>query len=215
MNIIRDFVSEDKYNLKSPYNMEPRFVVIHNTANDASAAKEGAYMKGNSYATSFHYAADDLECRQFLPENRNAFHAGDGSLGEGNRYGISIEICYSKSGGEKFALAEDNAARLTADILMRYGWDISRVKKHQDFSGKYCPHRTLDMGWDRFLRRVEFFMNTKFNDIEGHWAQKHIEKLQEYGIVNGAGDGNFNPDKPITRAEAAVMIANALTFIGK
>ncbi len=214
MNIIRDFVSEDKYNLKSPYNMEPQFVVIHNTANDASAANEGAYMKSSSYATSFHYAADDMECRQFLPESRNAFHAGDGSLGQGNRYGISIEICYSKSGGDRFAAAEDNAARLTADILMRYGWGIDKVKKHQDFSDKYCPHRTLDLGWDRFLRKVEYYM-AAFKDTQGHWAQKHIEKLHEYGIVNGAGDGNFYPDKPITRAEAAVMVANALTYMGK
>lgn len=29
------------------------------------------------------------------------------------------------------------------------------MKKHQDFDGKYCPHRTLDKGWARFLKMVE------------------------------------------------------------
>jgi hypothetical protein len=57
--------------------------------------------------------------------------------------------------------------------------------------------------------------NTKFKDIENHYAKKHIEKLLSYGIVNGDGNGNFNPDKPITRADAAIMVANALTYLGK
>ena len=40
---------------------------------------------------------------------------------------------------------------------MRYkerGWGIDKVTKHQDYSGKYCPHRTLDMGWERFLNMI-------------------------------------------------------------
>lgn len=44
-------------------------------------------------------------------------------------------------------------------MLKERGWGIDRVKKHQDWSGKYCPHRTLDMGWQRFLDMVASFMN--------------------------------------------------------
>lgn len=78
----------------------------------------------------------------------------DGVNGTGNRKSISIEICYSKSGGDRFIQAEKNAAQVVADLL--HGWDLplDRVKKHQDWNGKYCPHRTLDMGWDRFLKIV-------------------------------------------------------------
>ena len=76
----------------------------------------------------------------------NGWHAGNGGNGRGNRYGIAIEICYSKSGGPRFDQAEKNAAELTADILRRYGWGIEKVTKHQDYSGKYCLHRTLDRG---------------------------------------------------------------------
>ncbi|MFR5581258.1 MAG: hypothetical protein ACLTJ1_12655, partial [Thomasclavelia ramosa] len=36
-----------------------------------------------------------------------------------------------------------------------HGWGIDKVKKHQDFANKYCPHRTLDMGWQRFLNMVQ------------------------------------------------------------
>lgn len=55
----------------------------------------------------------------------------------------------------------------------------------------------------------------KLKDIEGHYAEKHIEKLLNYGIANGYDDGTFRPDEPITRGQAAVMIANVLTYLGK
>lgn len=56
---------------------------------------------------------------------------------------------------------------------------------------------------------------SKFTDIENHWAKLHIEKLEAYGIVNGFSDGTFRPDESITRAEAAVMVSNALSILGK
>lgn len=54
-----------------------------------------------------------------------------------------------------------------------------------------------------------------FSDIEDHWAKIHIEKLAEYGVVNGYNDGTFRPDETITRAEVAVMVSNALSVLGK
>lgn len=148
-------ISKDKYSLKCPYTMNPTCIVVHNTANDASAKNEVEYMQNNPKSTSFHYAVDDKETILAIPLNRNAWHAGDGRSGKGNREGISIEICYSKSGGERFIKAEKRAAKLIASILDEKGWEISRVTKHQDYAKKYCPHRTLDLGWDRFLKMVE------------------------------------------------------------
>lgn len=46
-------------------------------------------------------------------------------------------------------------------------------------------------------------------------AYEHIKKLKDYGIINGYADGSFKPDQTITRREAAVMVANALTICGK
>jgi len=154
MQVMQNFVPASKYKIKCPNAMVPEFLVVHNTANDASAANEIAYMIRNDNQTSFHFAVDNKEIIQGIPENRNAWHAGDGN-GPGNRKGISIEICYSLSGGPKFIAAEKLAARFIAAKLKEKGWDISKVKKHQDFSGKYCPHRTLDMGWQRFLEMVK------------------------------------------------------------
>lgn len=58
-------------------------------------------------------------------------------------------------------------------------------------------------------------MGVEFKDISDHYAKEHIERLAAYGIINGDGDGNFMPDKPITRADAAIMISNALAVCGK
>ena len=161
VNIRQNLVDGKKWGIKCPYKMEPKFVVIHNTANDAPAENEIAYMRRNDNEVSFHYAVDDKEVVQGILEDRNAWHAGDGSKGEGNRYGIAIEICWSKSGGEKFEKAEKNAAELAAEIMKHYGWGIDRLKKHQDFDGKNCPHRTIDLGWNRFVDMVKDFLDGK------------------------------------------------------
>ena len=179
MQIIKNIVTKDKYGVKCPYTMKPSRIVVHNTANDASARNEIAYMISNNQEVSFHYAVDDKEVVQGIPEDRNAWHSGDGEFGKGNRQGIAIEICYSKSGGDKFIQAEKNAVDLIVDILKRYGWGVDKVTKHQDYSNKYCPHRTLDMGWDRFIKMIEAKMNSTLYKVQvGAFANKaNAEKL--------------------------------------
>lgn len=159
VNIRKVECPKNKISIKCPYSMTPDCIVIHNTANDAPAKNEISYMHSNSNTVSFHYAVDDKEIVQGIELNRNTWNAGDGTNGRGNRRGISIEICYSKSGGARFEAAQRNAAELTAKLLKERGWGIDRVKKHQDFNGKHCPHRTLDdYGWDYFLNLVKSFM---------------------------------------------------------
>ena len=186
--------------------MTPEFYVVHNTANDASAKNEIAYMLGNNNKVSYHYAIDDKEVIQAIPENRNAWHAGDGN-GPGNRKGIGIEICCSKSGGKKFEEAEKLAAKFIAFNLKAKGWDISRVKKHQDFSGKYCPHRTLDMGWQRFLDMVQTELN-KLNEVvkvdknkPSSWGKEAWEWAQKEGYLDGK-----RPKDLVTREELAIVL---------
>lgn len=146
---------DNKYPRKATYPMQPIGIVIHNTWNYAPAINEVSYMQTNDAWLSFHFAVDELEAIQCLPLDRSSWNAGDGTYGPGNRKYISIEICRSRSSLKFFEPSEKNGAILTALLLKKYGWDISRVKKHQDFSGKYCPHRTLDLGWKRFVKMVQ------------------------------------------------------------
>ena len=156
--IKQNLLSQSKYNLKVPVEScakDMKYIVVHNTANDASAANEVAYMIRNDSSTSFNAAVDDKEIVIGIPLSRGAFAAGQR---DGNAHGIHIEICYSLSGGTRFDKAEKNAAEYIAKLLTERKWDISHVKKHQDFDGKYCPHRTLDKGWQRFLNMVKSYM---------------------------------------------------------
>lgn len=54
---------------------------------------------------------------------------------------------------------------------------------------------------------------SKFKDVQGHYAEKHINELQEKGVVNGDENGNFRPDDTVTRADAAIMVRNAIRYI--
>ncbi|PJN86395.1 N-acetylmuramoyl-L-alanine amidase, partial [Bacillus velezensis] len=152
----KNLVSEAKYALKCPNPMTAEYITIHNTYNDASAANEVSYMIGNTSSTSFHFAVDDKEVRQGIPTERNAWHTGDGTNGTGNRKSIGVEICYSKSGGPKYRAAEKLAIKFVAQLLKERGWGIDRVRKHQDWSGKYCPHRILDEGrWNEVKAAID------------------------------------------------------------
>ena len=154
-------VSSNKYSIKCPFSMKPRYVVVHNTYNDASAEREVNYMINNNNQVSFHIACDDVEVIQGLPLNRNAWHATDGASGQGNRYGIGVEICYSKSGGARYTKAEENAVYVCARLLHQHGLGIGSLKQHHDFAlnGKNCPHRIRDEGrWEEFKGRVNWVL---------------------------------------------------------
>ena len=49
-----------------------------------------------------------------------------------------------------------------------------------------------------------------FTDIAGHWANKYINLAATLGLVNGKPDGTFDPDAPITRAEAMAIVNRTL-----
>lgn len=198
MKITNVICPQSKYSIKCPYEMTPEYITVHNTYNDASAMSEVSYMLGNNLKTSFHAAVDNERIVTGIPFNRNGWHAGDGKNGTGNRKSIGIEICYSKSGGERFIQAEKLAAEYIAYLLKQYGWGLDRVKKHQDWSGKYCPHRTLDMGWQRFLNIVASYYNKK-PEYKPEVKSENIKEIQQwlndtYGFnlsVNGKADNTL------------------------
>ena len=194
IKITQKLVSSTKYNIKCPYKMTPEYITVHNTANDATAENEISYMNNNNNEVSYHFAVDDIQAVQGLPLDRNGWHCGDGGNGTGNRKSIGIEICYSKSGGDKFAKAENNAVELIAYLLKKYGWGIDRVKKHQDWSNKRCPHRTLDLGWDRFIKMIE----EKLNDSSTTNSQVNVYykvKTRKHGWLGEIK--NYNPNDKV------------------
>ncbi|QSJ14072.1 S-layer homology domain-containing protein [Nostoc sp. UHCC 0702] len=48
-----------------------------------------------------------------------------------------------------------------------------------------------------------------FSDLKGHWAEAFIRALANMGLTHGFADGNYQPDKPMTRAQYAALVAAA------
>ena len=65
------------------------------------------------------------------------------------------------------------------------------MTKHQDWSGKNCPHRTLELGWPRFVKMVE----AELQKITQQYATQtpilnkpttNIEQMRQYAMNNQA-----------------------------
>jgi N-acetylmuramoyl-L-alanine amidase CwlA len=207
--------------------MKPEYITIHNTANDASAENEIAYMIRNDNAVSYHFAVDDKGAVQGLPLDRNAWHAGDGADGKGNRKSIGIEICYSKSGGERFNKAYQNAIELTAQLMKQFNIPASNIMFHQSWNGKYCPHRLLDMRIDvkafravaqqkyneMYERKVinvkETTTTTKKDNTPDTYAKEAIDWAVKKGILVGS-NGDYKLHSNVTRQDVLVFLYRAL-----
>lgn len=63
----------------------------------------------------------------------------------------------------------------------------------------------LSMSFTTFASTAE-----SFSDIEGHWAKRQITELTSQGIINGKGNGVFDPNGTVTIAEF-IKLAVAVT----
>lgn len=54
-------------------------------------------------------------------------------------------------------------------------------------------------------------LESKFADINGHWAQQAIDRMSNYQIIKGY-NGLFRPNDPITRAEMAIIIDGIMKY---
>lgn len=197
---------------RSGYTMVPRYITIHNTANTsrgAGAVSHGKYLSGTGAkkAVSYHYAVDDVCIVRIIPDSENAWHAGDGGKGTGNRQSLAIEICENPE--SDLLRATDNAAELTASLMHDWNIPLENVVQHNHWSGKDCPHR-LRIGepysWETFLGKVRAFYggaqagNTAADSASAddaplytvqtgafrskENAQKYADTLKEKGVDN-------------------------------
>ena len=63
---------------------------------------------------------------------------------------------------------------------------------------------------DRILKEPKGDANDMAKDYENHWAKESIDKVIELGLMQGFDDGNFYPDKELTRAEFATALVRLI-----
>ncbi len=201
------------------------YITIHNTAEPFTARQERDRVnsRNDGVPVSFHFAVDENEAVQILPLHYAGWHAGDGS-GPGNTRSIGIEICRSQwreEHPERYYRSEENAARLAAWLLDKYDLPTAALRMHQDWSGKYCPHRILERdGWEYFKARVDSWRGrTTVAEIAANAPSPHPAELpvliQERNgrpfYQTTTGEGFRNPDDLAAyaaRRGAPVLISN-------
>ncbi|MEL6469275.1 MAG: S-layer homology domain-containing protein [Cyanobacteria bacterium J06623_4] len=52
-------------------------------------------------------------------------------------------------------------------------------------------------------------LDSRFNDLVGHWSAPFVEALADKGLVKGFLNGTFKPDNQVTRAQFAALVAAA------
>lgn len=175
-------------------------ITVHNTGNPNSTAKnerDWLVNPNNARAASWHLCVDEKDIIEAIPLDEEAYHSG---TTEGNQSSIGIEICESGDYGK----TEERAAELIAQILRERGWGIDRVKKHQDWSGKYCPRKIIPY-WGDFLRRIE----AKLGTSKPRWGAEAIETMTALGLTDGT-----RMDDLATRKEMVQFGYNLLRHLG-
>lgn len=90
------------------------------------------------------------------------------------------------------------AVKTLQQRLNAWGFDV-------DVDGSVGP-----LTWEKLNGEVSV---AKFNDTAGHWAKGVIDAQTERGIMQGDGNGNFMPDKPMTRAEFCAANERTIAYM--
>lgn len=83
--------------------------------------------------------------------------------------------------------------------------------------GTIRPNRTLSRAefvklMVDAIRQSPNDADTGYNDLSGHWSASYVKAAIDAGIVPAGKDGEaFEPDKPISRAEMAVLLDRSLS----
>lgn len=170
MQIVKLLVPGYKHPLKCPYPIQgPEGLVYHDTYNSVSAMSEASFSANNNWQVSSHVYVDESRIVQSVLFHLNAWHAGDGLNGKGNRRYECVEVCRSRSNLSTYKAAQDMACKYIAYRLKQLGLPFLpnvTVRTHQSFSGKYCPHRTLSEGlWPEVLGKIKhYYENTNYKE---------------------------------------------------
>lgn len=159
IDVIEDYIPKSNKTSRPGYKMDPKYITIHNTGNSKKSANAKMHTEYVDRATgyiSWHYTVGDKAIYKELPTNETAWHAGDGN-GLGNRQSIGIEITENIDGD--YNKAEENAIALIAFLMEEHNIPIENVVPHQRWSGKYCPHIILNYGWDKFIDKINDYLD--------------------------------------------------------
>ena len=195
--VTADFVPAGRGNRPGTINNNKKYVVIHNTGNfdpTSTAYNNHKYLRNSSPETGWQYTVGKDGIYQGIPDNELAWHASDGSWGNGNYYGIGMEICvngWTSFSGTAWTNFLNNtfyyncraAAMLTAELCVR--WNLNpgdcsagtAIRQHWDSNSKNCPQQM----------RYNTSTGTYTRDTGDLWVYFKGKVQEYYKMLKGGG----------------------------
>jgi serine protease len=96
------------------------------------------------------------------------------------------------------------------------GWNASSAQIQMPLPrGTYYLKLNTDSSFSNQMYRLHVQASplvAGFIDIHDHWAKGNLIQLSQQGIIQGDSGYRFNPDRNLTRAEAAAMIVRGFRY---
>ncbi|MDK7186845.1 N-acetylmuramoyl-L-alanine amidase [Facklamia hominis] len=161
----------------------PQWIIIHFVGAAGQARDNANYFRDVYREASAHYFVDPHRIVQVVPDNRQAWHIGDGyRSGKGqfngyHRYGatnsnsIGIEGCQDVTTGngvwhwDFHPKTYEQMLLLTKHLQKKYNIPDSRVIRHFDASGKMCPGNWQWNNWAKWHQFKKDLANMKDGNI--------------------------------------------------
>lgn len=226
------FVGNVNTNKSSRRGCIPQIIVNHISEGSMSSMINW-FTSPNNKDSSTHFGVSKKgEVYQFVPIEESAWANGLTSgienataelvLQKGkdinpNWYSVSIEHegVYKETKGALTSAQLEATEMLHKYIIeyvkQKYGHTIQPSRKtiigHYEIDKKQkpnCPGQLFP--FDSIIKSL----TEPYQDIKGHWAENLIRQAIGEGWAKGYPDGTFQPDKPLTRAEAIALIIAAI-----
>lgn len=104
---------------------------------------------------------------------------------------VSVKGLMVGVGEEKFAPKEDLTNAQAAQILM------------------------LSLGYENLAPGGDYTLGFADDDKIPYWAKDAVYMARETGLMRGNDEGYFQPDKPLTRAQAAVLLRDYINYMSE
>ena len=158
-----------KYNFSTRNGKQIKFIVVHDTGNKSKGADAMAhyrYFNSGNRNASAHYFVDDKEIVQLVPDDKSAWHVGDGrgKFGILNSNSIGIEICVNSDGD--YETAYNKTIELVKYLMEKHNIPFDNVVRHYDASRKSCPRSMMDNNWKLWKEFKEKLIEVPENGVK-------------------------------------------------
>jgi arabinogalactan endo-1,4-beta-galactosidase len=126
--------------------------------------------------------------------------------------------------GTKVSQFNDNDVKIAMNYTLQSGENPNKIviyyvnesgKLEAVKNGRYNPETgKVEFKAKHFSKYAAAYSDVTFKDMaEAEWAKDGVEALAARDAVRGIGDGNFNPNGKVTRAEFIQILLNAFDLV--